>query len=203
MGKNLSTVCCAVAMIWLLSATGCAKKNTFVLLPDPNGNVGEITVATDKGTQVVNRAEYSVQVSSAEDPPGKPEKMDRETIEEKFGMALAADPGLPAIFNLYFKSGTDQLTTDSDKLVPDILAAISQRKSQDISVVGHTDRVGAEDLNLRLSRNRAVSIKNLLISRGVDPNIVFVDAHGESNPLVPTEDEVAEPQNRRVDVTVR
>jgi len=203
MGKNLSTVCCAVAMIWLLSAAGCAKKNTFVLLPDPNGNVGEITVATDKGTQVVNRAEYSVQVSSAEDPPGKPEKMDRETIEEKFGMALAADPGLPAIFNLYFKSGTDQLTTDSDKLVPDILAAISQRKSQDISVVGHTDRVGAEDLNLRLSRNRAVSIKNLLISRGVDPNIVFVDAHGESNPLVPTEDEVAEPQNRRVDVTVR
>ncbi len=194
---------CVFALISLLLTTGCAKKNTFVLLPDPNGSVGQITVATDTGTQVVNRAEYAVTVSSAQEPPGKPEKMDRETIEEKFGMALAADPGLPAVFNLYFKSGSDQLTADSEKLVPDILAAISERNSRDISVVGHTDRVGAEDLNLRLSRERAVSIKKLLIQRGVNPEIIFLDAHGESNPLIPTDDEVAEPQNRRVDVTVR
>jgi len=191
------------ALIWLLSTAGCAKKTTFVLLPDPDGTIGEITVATDKGTQVVKRAEYAVQVSSAEEPPGKPEKMDRETIKEKFGMALAADPGLPVTFNLYFKSGTDQLTAASENLIPDILAAVSARKSRDISVVGHTDRVGAEDMNLRLSQTRAVAIKNLLVSRGVDPKIIFVAAHGESNPLVPTADEVAEPQNRRVDVTVR
>jgi outer membrane protein OmpA-like peptidoglycan-associated protein len=203
MTNNLYTACFAFALIGCLSLAGCAKKNTFVLLPDPNGSVGEITVATEKGTQVINRADYAVEVSSAEEPPGKSEKMDRKTIMEKFGMALAADPGLPAIFNLYFESGTDRLTTQSEKLIPNILATISERKSRDISIVGHTDRVGAEELNLRLSRGRAVSIKNLLISKGVDPKIIFLDAHGESNPLIPTEDEVAEPQNRRVDVTVR
>ena len=203
MRNILSTAFFALILIWLFSTTGCAKKNTFVLLPDPNGTVGEITVATDTGTQVIRQAEYAVQVSSAKEPPEKPEKMDRETIEDKFGMALAADPGLPVTFSLHFKSGTDQLTPSSEKLIPDILAAITARKSKDISVVGHTDRVGTESLNLRLSRNRAASIKDLLVSQGVDPKIIFVAAHGESNPLVPTADEVAEPQNRRVDVTVR
>jgi len=190
-------------LVWLLSTAGCAHKNTFVLMPNPDGSVGEISVATDKGTQVVNQAEYAVMVSSAEDAPDKPEKMDRQTINEKFGMALAADPGLPVTFSLYFKSGTDRLAPASEKLIPDILAAIATRKSKDISVVGHTDRKGKKDLNLRLSHNRAVFIKDLLASEGVAPENIFEAGHGESNPLVPTADEVAEPRNRRVDVTVR
>ncbi len=39
--------------------------------------------------------------------------------------------------------------------------------------------------------------------KGVVSNLIHVDAHGESNPLIATADEVAEPKNRRVDVTVR
>jgi outer membrane protein OmpA-like peptidoglycan-associated protein len=129
--------------------------------------------------------------------------MDQETIQEKFGMALAADPGQPVTFSLYFKSGTNQLTEASKNMVPDILTAIATRKSKDISVVGHTDRVGAADLNFRLSRKRADAIKSLLVSQRVKPNLIHIDAHGESNPLIATADEVAEPKNRRVDVTVR
>lgn len=192
-----------VALLFTFSFMGCAKKTTFVLLPDPDGSVGELAVTTDKGTRIVSKADHATQVSSAQELPSQPEKMDPETIQEKFGMALAADPGQPATFNLYFKSGTNQLTTTSKDLLPDIFAAIASRKSKDISVVGHTDRVGAEDLNFRLSRKRADAIKSLLVKKGVEPNLIHVDAHGESNPLIATADEVAEPKNRRVDVTVR
>ena len=191
------------ALLFMLFVVGCAKKTTFVLLPDPDGSVGEIAVTTGKGTRIVSQADHATEVSSAQELPSQPERMDQETIQEKFGMALAADPGQPVIFNLYFRSGTNQLTETSKKLLPDILTAIGTRKSKDISVVGHTDRVGAADLNFRLSRKRADAIKSLLVSRGVEPNLIYVDAHGESNPLIATADEVAEPKNRRVDVTVR
>lgn len=202
--RNLIVMIWGVAaLLFTFSLTGCAKKTTFVLLPDPDGSVGELAVTTHKGTRIVSKADHATQVSSAQELPSQPEKMDQEAIQEKFGMALAADPGQPATFSLYFDSGTNRLTAASKNLLPDILAAITARKSKDISVVGHTDRVGAEDLNFRLSRERADAIKSLLVKKGVESNLIHVDAHGESNPLVATADEVAEPKNRRVDVTVR
>lgn len=186
---------------WVMG--GCAAKNTFVLLPDPDGRVGEITVSTQEGSQVVTRADHAVTVSSAEEPPQKPRKMDPGIIQEKFGSVLKAEPEPPVTFSLYFISGTDQLTAKSQERIPDILSTISKRKSKDISVTGHTDRVGAEDLNYRLSRNRANTIRDLLINEGVPSDTLFTEAHGENNPLVPTEDEIPEPRNRRVDVTIR
>jgi len=95
------------------------------------------------------------------------------------------------------------LTEDSEKLIPDILTAINSKSSTDISVVGHSDRVGREDANRRLSYNRAVAVRDSLISRGVDFGSVEVTSHGERNPLIPTADEMAEPKNCRVEVTVR
>lgn len=192
-----------IALTFLLVVAGCAKKNIFVLLPNPDGTVGEISVTTKKGTQVVSHPDHATEVSSADALPSKPVKMDEATIKENFGEALEAQPAPPLTFTLYFKSGTNRLTEDSEKLIPDILSAISSRNSTDISVIGHADRVGRADANRRLSYNRAVSIRNILTSRGVDPGWVQVTSHGESNPVIPTADEVAEPKNRRVEVIVR
>ena len=73
----------------------------------------------------------------------------------------------------------------------------------ELSVVGHTDRVGAADANARLSLQRAQSTLDRLTEAGLKHKRVEVDSHGENNPLVPTADNVAEPRNRRVEVTIR
>jgi len=106
-------------------------------------------------------------------------------------------------FTLFFKSGKDSLTDESEELIPDILSTIKARKSTDVSVVGHTDTKGSAEYNRKLSLKRAILIKELLVSRGIDAGFLDVDSHGESNPVVPTGDNVAEPKNRRVEVTVR
>jgi len=201
--KSVVTFVFAIALAFVFFVAGCAKKNIFVLLPNPDGTVGEITVTTSKGTQVVSDAEHATEVSSADVLPSKPVKMGKATIEENFGKALEAQPVPAVTFTLYFKSGTNLLTEDSKKLIPDVLATISSRNATDISVVGHADRVGREDANRRLSYKRAVVVRDILTSRGVDPGFLEVTSHGESNPLIPTADEVAEPKNRRVEVTVR
>jgi len=129
--------------------------------------------------------------------------MKQEEILKIFGEALSAQPELPLRFLLYFQTGTTELTAESQRQISEILAAIEARKSKDISVVGHTDRVGSRETNYRLGLERVESVKELLVSKGVDPSGIEVASHGEDNPLVETEDEVAEPRNRRIEITVR
>jgi outer membrane protein OmpA-like peptidoglycan-associated protein len=56
--------------------------------------------------------------------------------------------------------------------------------------------VWEEDYNLTLSSRRADTLRDFLVSTGVTSSALVVSFHGESMPLVHTEDEVAEPRNR-------
>jgi outer membrane protein OmpA-like peptidoglycan-associated protein len=58
-------------------------------------------------------------------------------------------------------------------------------------------------MNLQLSLARARAVAALLAAAGVDPASLEITSHGEANLLVPTGDNVPEPRNRRVEVTVR
>jgi outer membrane protein OmpA-like peptidoglycan-associated protein len=63
--------------------------------------------------------------------------------------------------------------------------------------------VGDKSYNYRLSLMRAKTVAALLVAKGLDPSILEITSHGKDNPLVPTGDQVFEPRNRRVEVTVR
>jgi outer membrane protein OmpA-like peptidoglycan-associated protein len=63
--------------------------------------------------------------------------------------------------------------------------------------------VGDKSYNYRLSLMRAKAVAALLVAKGLDPSILEITSHGKDNPLVPTGDQVFEPRNRRVEVTVR
>jgi len=179
------------------------KQNLFVLLPDPDGKTGRIVVENRGGSLLIDQPGYVTQVADASTPPAAPRPMDEKEIDRIFGKALAAQPVKPMLFILFFKAGTAELTEESLKKLPEILAAISAMKSSDIGVVGHSDTVGPKKKNYEISFSRAKKVKEILVSRGVDPRAVETDSHGEDNLFVKTPDEVAEPQNRRVEVTIR
>ncbi len=186
-----------------LVSCAAAPKNLFVLLPDPDGKTGQIVVANQGGTQVIDKPGYVTEIRDAATPPTPPRLMDKKEIERLFGTALSAQPVPPATYILYFKTGAAELTEESAKRLPEILAAIAERKSSDLSVVGHSDTVGAKEKNQEISYNRAQRVKEILVKMGVDPRAISTESHGEENPLVKTPDEVTEPRNRRVEVTVR
>ena len=70
-------------------------------------------------------------------------------------------------------------------------------------MVGHSDTQGDKAYNLDLSLRRAMAVKQQLVERGVDETFMDVSSHGEENPLIKTADNVANAQNRRVEVIVR
>ena len=179
------------------------KKSLIVLLPDDTGQVGEVVVENKGGTQVLTEPRHATEVKAVDVSPTAPVTLKEEEVLKIFGEALAALPEPPIRFLLYFITGTPELTAESKRQIPEILRAIEARNSKDVAIVGHTDRVGSREKNQTLGLRRAVSIKNILASNGVDPSGIEVVSHGEDNPSIETEDNVAEPRNRRVEITVR
>ena len=72
----------------------------------------------------------------------------------------------------------------------------------DIDVIGHTDSDGSEEYNQALSVRRAQSVKDYLVSEGVDPAIIDVSGQGELNPITSNATKEGRAQNRRVDILV-
>ncbi len=135
--------------------------------------------------------------------PGAPFVMSDEDVRGVAGPALEALPQPPARFVLYFKNDSTYLTDGSLAKVPEVLRAVGERRSPDISVAGHTDTVGSKAHNDRLALRRARAVAALLAAGGVSPSIMDIVSHGKDNPLVATGDQVPEPRNRCVEVTVR
>ncbi len=192
-------------IVWLLLLLwGCAsRQNLIVLMPDESGKVGEITLKNESGSQTLNQAGLGVTVTGADAAPSDPEPVPEETIKELFQDAVTARPPAPETFLLFFASGTTSLTPESRDRIPEIMTAIRKRDIIDISIIGHSDRTGNEPDNWALSLKRARVVRQILADEGVPLDNIESTSHGEENPLIPTADNVAEPRNRRVEVTLR
>ncbi|MBF0137283.1 MAG: OmpA family protein [Magnetococcus sp. DMHC-1] len=178
-------------------------KNIVVLLPGEDGHIGAVSVTNKGGKQELNTASSAIGMDDADVAPTQPFAMEQSQIQAAFGKALDAKPEPPLNFVLNFNSGGTDLTEESKARLSELLAAVAKRNTPTVEVVGHTDRVGAPDRNWQLALERSQSVRDKLVEIGVKANQIEFSSHGEGNPLVPTADEVAEPRNRRVEVTVQ
>ena len=201
--KSKAIFLITILMMLFLTACSAPKKNLFVLMPDPDGKTGQIAVENQGGSLLIDKPGYVTEVKDHTTPPAPSRPMEEKEIQNIFGAALSAQPVQPVTYILNFKTGGADLTEESEKKLPEIFATVTKRKSSDISVVGHSDTVGTKEKNYEISFNRAQRVKEILIGMGVDPIVIATDSHGEDNLLVKTLDEVAEPKNRRVEVTIR
>jgi outer membrane protein OmpA-like peptidoglycan-associated protein len=178
----------------------------IILLPDLDGKGGAVTVTTVEGSQILDKPGYATEVEDVNKSPLPPRPASENEIKDVFGRALSAQPdpaGRFISFVLYFEHDTAKLTQESKNLLPEVLKTIKNRKSKEVYVVGHTDLVGTDPYNIELSSRRARHVRDLLVSSGIKSSSLFVSYYGKARPLVPTNDEVSEPRNRRVEVIAR
>jgi outer membrane protein OmpA-like peptidoglycan-associated protein len=187
----------------VLFLAGCYARSMVVLIPDPDGKVGQLVVANEGGQQVLNKKNQSVQVTDRKTAPSKLSTLSSEEIHSTFSDALASQPLPPATFILYFLKDSNILTDESKAVLPQIFKTIQNRGSTDIVISGHTDTVGTNEYNYKLALDRAQATSEILVANGAVPANITVTSHGEGNPLVKTADEVTEPRNRRVEVVIK
>jgi OmpA-OmpF porin, OOP family len=103
---------------------------------------------------------------------------------------------------IYFRTGSAELDSRSDPLLDSVADIANRCPSVRIEIGGYTDSVGSAESNLRLSDNRARSVADFLIRRGVVPSRITARGYGEEHPIAPNDSEVGRSRNRRIEFRV-
>jgi len=173
-----------------------------VLLPDKDGNVGEVVIRSDAGEQTLNTAYGAVEVRASGGLDSVQES--EASVRESFGAVLSATPPEPVSMVVYFETGSsDTLTGASMQTVAELKEILADRPAPEILVIGHTDTVGDADDNDALSKARAEAVVAIIRDTGVSAKSLEASGRGERELLIATADKVDEPRNRRVEINIR
>ncbi len=102
-----------------------------------------------------------------------------------------------------FASNQSSINQRFNATLDDVAAVLNRYDQSIIDIIGHADSDGAEDYNLNLSRQRASSVAQYLVSRNVLPDRLYVDGRGESEPVATNATAEGKAQNRRVEILIR
>lgn len=204
------------AILGVALATGCGGKRPpaaapapsvpptlVVLLPDPETNTtGRARVFNEFGSTNLLTARAATRATGT-GAPGPVTTMTEAEIARHFGDALSAMPPAPRHFTLQFRFESDALTPESSAQIPAILNAVKALTVPEVVVVGHTDTMGDAKSNVALGLKRAEMVRSILVQAGLPSSTIDIASHGEADLAVPTRNNVPEPRNRRVEITVR
>ncbi|WP_158134222.1 outer membrane beta-barrel protein [Vibrio navarrensis] len=127
-------------------------------------------------------------MDSMEEPEPEVIETYTQVVSSAFGEAL-------------FESGSTSLSPSLMLQLQPLLERLEQYPETVVEISGHTDSIGSEAVNQRLSEQRAQSVANYLISKGVDPErITRVAGYGESLPVASNDTVSGRAQNRRVEI---
>jgi outer membrane protein OmpA-like peptidoglycan-associated protein len=173
-----------------------------VLLPDADtGTVGRVVVSNSQGSTELASAWASTRITTAQAPQVR--TLSESEVKSRFGDVIATLPPPPRHFTLPFQFDSEELTGEGRRLVQEVLKVVKNYPAPDIVVTGHTDTTGNARTNVELGLRRANAVRSMLVQTGLSTLMIEARSHGEAELLVPTGDNVSEPRNRRVEITVR
>ena len=104
--------------------------------------------------------------------------------------------------DVLFAFNSAQLAPEARGSVSEISNALRDAPGRRVSIEGHTDSVGSQDYNLRLSRDRADSVARELVRAGTSRQNISTHGYGKSRPIASNNTERGRARNRRVEVVI-
>ena len=104
--------------------------------------------------------------------------------------------------NIFFESGSAKLLDKSNIELHMLRDLLDNNKQIKLSIIGHTDSVGSEEDNLKLSEDRAKSVYEALVLLGADPERIEYSGKGESEPISANDSEEGRSSNRRTEFVI-
>jgi len=94
------------------------------------------------------------------------------------------------------------LKNEGKAKLDDLAAKVKAINLEVVIAIGHTDSVGSDAYNQKLSVRRAESVKSYLVSKGVEPNRIYTEGKGEKQPVASNKTKDGRAKNRRVEIEV-
>lgn len=104
--------------------------------------------------------------------------------------------------NIFFDTGKSELRPESAPELDRLVTTLNETPKMVIEVRGHTDNTGSDELNAKLSQDRADAVREYFISKGIEPDRVASKGFGESKPIATNDTDAGRQQNRRVEFVI-
>ena len=106
------------------------------------------------------------------------------------------------LHNLFFATNKTTILPESEAAMQDLYDLMAENPTLRIRITGHTDNVGSDKANQKLSEGRAKSVRDSLIKRGIKADRIEADGKGETQPITTNDTEEGRAQNRRVEFMI-
>lgn len=179
-------------------AWGQSDEDGRYLICLPAGHSYLLKVAAEAYVYHSDRIE--LQVPDSSDQPIFRKIALRKTEADKGG--LEADSTPVVLDNIFFSFGSDSLLPESRFELDGLAAFLEEEPSVHIEIHGHTDAVGSEEDNQRLSEARAKAVYEALIDRGIGPERLRYRGFGERRPVADNDTEEGRKRNRRTEFII-
>jgi OOP family OmpA-OmpF porin len=131
-------------------------------------------------------------VAPGKPAPAKPAPAKPKPVAEK--VTLAAD--------VLFDFDKAVLKNEGKSKLDDLATKVKAINLEVVIAIGHTDSIGSDAYNQKLSVRRAESVKAYLVSKGVEPNRIYTEGKGEKQPVASNKTADGRQKNRRVEIEV-
>ena len=156
---------------------------------------------SEEGTQLkdiaVARLEYEDAITQCH---GKVAQV-KPPVQPQAKPVAALPKEMPGTFNVYFDHDSSEMTSEGTDVLDRAVRAGKEAHASRATVIGHTDRSGANAYNMSLSERRAHTVAIALRDEGIPTVLNAASYAGETDPRVETMNGVREEQNRRVVIT--
>jgi outer membrane protein OmpA-like peptidoglycan-associated protein len=168
----------------------------FVGLSDPRGQF-KIHLPEDD-TYGITVAVFGTELDqSTFDVPKLPPGAAFNTVT----LEIVYDPPLSLVLeNLLFDTGKSRIRPESYAMLDELVDYLKRKEKIKIRLEGHTDNVGSEESNLRLSEQRAEAVKNYLIEKGISGDRLKAKGFGAVKPIAENSSPEGRAKNRRTEV---
>ena len=128
--------------------------------------------------------------------------MERATMGSGVAVVQTADNQLKLNVpsDLSFDTGRADIKPNMRPILDQFANGLANQPNTEVRIIGHTDSTGSDDLNNRLSVDRAQATKQYLVSRGISPNQIAVAGRGEHEPVADNTSDAGRARNRRVEI---
>jgi outer membrane protein OmpA-like peptidoglycan-associated protein len=139
-----------------------------------------------------------------DDCPADPGPVDNKGCPRKYSLVAVTKDRIEIKKQIKFASGSAKIIgAESQKILDEVAMALKDSAQiKKVRIEGHTDSVGADATNLKLSQNRANSVMAALIKRGIDPGRMEAVGFGETKPIASNSTAAGKAENRRTEFNI-